>query len=202
MHDTFFKRLVALTLAGCLALGCFPSIAVSDELEYIQQVATMTDLTAEPTLPGHVLAVQQMVDALPAADAVTWKNLDTVYEQAQNTCDAYDALTQEEQAAITGAEKLVELFAAFEKLSAAAQTFATITTSDGIQCMKDYTVVSWKMGDESARMYVPIIAKFASNLAVFPAGDYTDTLTFTVSVTDSSSSAGSALNMEDNTDVD
>lgn len=33
MQNTFFKKLIALTLAGCFALSSFPSIAFSDETE-------------------------------------------------------------------------------------------------------------------------------------------------------------------------
>ncbi len=56
-----------------------------------------------------VRAVQASIDALPTADTVTAADYDTV----QAAYDAYEALTDEQQALIVGAAVFEELYAWF-----------------------------------------------------------------------------------------
>ena len=63
-----------------------------------------------------VQAVQDMIDALPDVDALSGMNedeLNAAYEAVQAAYDAYDALTAEEQAQLTGADCFEELFGWF-----------------------------------------------------------------------------------------
>ena len=63
-----------------------------------------------------VQAVQDMIDALPGVDALSGMNedeLNAAYEAVQAAYDAYDALTAEEQAQLTGADCFEELFGWF-----------------------------------------------------------------------------------------
>ena len=63
-----------------------------------------------------VQAVQDMIDALPDVDALSGMNedeLNAAYEAVQAAYDAYDALTAEKQAQITGADCFEELFGWF-----------------------------------------------------------------------------------------
>lgn len=77
------------------------------------EVETMPEPTAEPEIDSEtdgvdeaVAAVQVLIDALPAVDSVSAEDYDAV----QNAYDAYDALTAEQQALITGAEAFEALF--------------------------------------------------------------------------------------------
>mgnify|MGYP001080508994 CR=1 FL=1 len=63
-----------------------------------------------------VQAVQDMIDALPGVDAFSEMNedeLNAAYEAVQAAYDAYDVLTAEEQAQITGADCFEALFGWF-----------------------------------------------------------------------------------------
>ena len=63
-----------------------------------------------------VQAVQDMIDALPDVDALSGMNedeLNAAYEAVQAAYDAYDALTAEKQAQLTGADCFEELFGWF-----------------------------------------------------------------------------------------
>ena len=60
-----------------------------------------------------VATVQALIDALPAVDELRGMNdgaLDTAYMDTQAAYDAYEALTAEQQAQITGAERFEDLF--------------------------------------------------------------------------------------------
>ena len=71
------------------------------------------------------LSVQAMIDTLPSVEEVKSLSLDEqreVYDRLQRACDAYEALSGEEQGQIDGAEILEELFCWFNSQIAPAAT--------------------------------------------------------------------------------
>ncbi len=80
--------------------------------------ATEATEGSEPAVPSEVERVQALIDALPTLDTVTAEDYDAV----QDAYDAYEALTEEEQSAITGAEVFEELFGWFNEQIAMLET--------------------------------------------------------------------------------
>lgn len=82
------------------------------------------DETPERTEPANeidiaVADMQNQIDALPTAEALAAMSLEeqqAVYEQVQTAYDAYNVLTDEQKAQITGAEKLDSLFEVFNSM--------------------------------------------------------------------------------------
>lgn len=91
---------------------------------------TPTDVApTEPMLPEHVLYVQQLLDALPTAEALATMDAEAMsaaYDQTEAAYDAYLMLTAEEQALVTGADAFPALFAVF---GAQASTLEASTIS-------------------------------------------------------------------------
>ena len=110
---------MALTL--CLTL--LPTAALADELGPVDGTSTVetagADAEAEAKAKADAeaaAAVQAQIDALPDADELPAMDDDEVlaaYMAIQEAYDAYDALTAEQQAQITGAECFEALFGWF-----------------------------------------------------------------------------------------
>lgn len=102
------KHILPLLLALCLALSLLPAaaLAASDELTIADDSSPVALDAAAPTADEAVAAVQALVDALPDAESVT----DEDYDRVQAAYDAYEALTPEQQSAVTGAGSLRRAF--------------------------------------------------------------------------------------------
>lgn len=91
---------------------------------------TPTDvIPTEPMLPEHVLYVQQLLNALPTAEALATMDAEAMsvaYDQTEAAYDAYLMLTAEEQALVTGVDAFPALFAVF---GAQASTLEASTIS-------------------------------------------------------------------------
>lgn len=99
----------------------------ADEAEDAEPVAEPTataapateptpEVAAEPQVDEAVQTVQALITALPAVDELTDADeaeVNAAYEAAQNAYDAYEALTDEQKAQITGADVFEALFAWF-----------------------------------------------------------------------------------------
>lgn len=98
------------------------------------------DLTAckgaSPATPSNALAitpeqVQEMINALPTAEdlqTMTQEEQNKVYADLQAAYDAYEALTDEQKAEITGAEIFESLFTVFNGMINALDTTHDIST--------------------------------------------------------------------------
>lgn len=98
------KQTAALLLAAVLAAATVDGSAFT----------VLADSTE-----SAVLDVQDLIDALPAVEELESMGLDgrgAVYERVQAAYDAYTALTNEQQAQISGAEKFDALFAVFSSV--------------------------------------------------------------------------------------
>ena len=94
------KRVLSMFMALALCLTLLPTAALADELGPVDGTS----------------AVQAQIDALPAVGALRGMNdgaLDAAYMDTQAAYDAYEALTAEQQAQITGAECFEALFGWF-----------------------------------------------------------------------------------------
>lgn len=81
-------------------------------------------------------SIQEMLDSLPTADELrdmTFEEQQAVYDRLQTTYDAYIALTTEEQAKISGAEKFDELFAVFKEIADATATNVNYLDANGVE---------------------------------------------------------------------
>ena len=108
----------------------------------------------------QVKAVQEQVDALPTAEeveAMTAEEQQAVYEKLQATYAAYNALTEEQKAKITGAEKLDNLIAFFAGKTNALATINDVTYLDengSEQTVDNVTVVDSSMTEWQGGWYV------------------------------------------------
>ena len=114
------KRVLSMFMALALCLTLLPAPALADELGPVDGTSTVetagADAEAEAKAKAGaetVAAVQAQIDALPDADELPAMDDDEVlaaYMAIQEAYDAYDALTAEQQAQITGAECFEALF--------------------------------------------------------------------------------------------
>ena len=106
----------------------------------------------------QVKAVQELVDALPTVEeveAMTAEEQQAVYEKLQATHAAYQELTEEQKAKITGAEKLDNLFAFFAGKTNALINGVTYLDENGDEQTADnVTVVESSMTAWSDGWYV------------------------------------------------
>ena len=108
----------------------------------------------------QVKAVQEQVDTLPTAEEVesmTAEEQQAVYEKLQAAYAAYNALTEEQKAKITGAEKLDNLIAFFAGKTNALATINDVTYLDengSEQTADNVTVVDSSMTEWQGGWYV------------------------------------------------
>ena len=117
------KRVLSMFMALTLCLTLLPAPALADELGPVDGTSTVetagADAEAEAKAKADAeaaAAVQAQIDALPDADELPAMDDDEVlaaYMAIQEAYDAYDALTAEQQAQITGAECFEALFGWF-----------------------------------------------------------------------------------------
>lgn len=118
------KRIVSLLLSLALCLTLLPMAALAEEaqpeellpgeqLEQVQPVSEEPEENEEQSQQDEdVIAVQAMINALPDASA-----LDEMDAEAQESaclaaseaCEVYDALTKEQQSALTGTENMIAI---------------------------------------------------------------------------------------------
>lgn len=87
---------------------------------------------SEPTAAEQV---QAMIDALPTAEELSAMSLEeqqAVYEQLQAANDAYEALTDEQKAEVTGTEIFDELFEYLNSLTMTTGTTSNVQTDDSV----------------------------------------------------------------------
>ena len=114
------KRLLSAFMALALCLTLLPAPARADELGPVDGTSTVetagADTEAEAKAKAGaeaVAAVQAMIGELPSLGELKGMNdgaLDAAYMDTQAAYDAYEALTAEQQAQITGAERFEDLF--------------------------------------------------------------------------------------------
>ena len=99
--------------------------------------------------------VQSMIDALPAATVLQKMDMDRqreVYDQTQAAYDAYMALSEEEQAALTGAEEVfADLFGYFNALVSPAEA---VQEESGSGANMLSTVIATAIGILLARLII------------------------------------------------
>lgn len=114
------KRIGSLFLVLAMCLSLMPTAVLADE---IQDTAQGNDIPVskpeqEPVADKAVETVRSAIDALPAAD--DWDELaaveqQTVAEDASAAYEAYEALTEDQQAALSA--ELEKLKALFDKIN-------------------------------------------------------------------------------------
>ena len=118
------KRIVSLLLSLALCLTLLPTAAFAEEaqqeellpgeqLEQVQPVQKELEENEEQSQQDEdVIAVQALIDALPDASALGEMDaeaLESACLAASEAYEAYDALTEEQQSALTGAEKMIAI---------------------------------------------------------------------------------------------
>ena len=118
------KRIVSLLLSLALCLTLLPTAAFAEEaqqeellpgeqLEQVQPVPEEPEENEEQSQPDEdVIAVQAMIDALPDAaelDGMDDTALESACLAASEAYDAYDALTEGQQSALTGTENMIAI---------------------------------------------------------------------------------------------
>lgn len=106
----------------------------------------------------QVKAVQEQVDALPTAEeveAMTAEEQQAAYKKLQAAYAAYNALTEEQKAKITGAEKLDNLIAFFAgKTNALINSVTYLDENGSEQTADNVTVVDSSMTEWQSGWYV------------------------------------------------
>ena len=145
-----------MALALCLTL--LPTAALAEETEGTAQTPPAVEEAADPAngeakqesqsaeqeeqqedsaskQDGAVAAVQAMIDALPAVDELDGMDdeaLESACLAASDAYDAYDALTEDQQSALTGAEKMIAILEwANEQVALAANEDLSSHTHEG-----------------------------------------------------------------------
>ena len=118
------KRIVSLLLSLALCLTLLPTAAFAEkaqpeeplpkeQLEQVQPVQEEPEENEDQSQQDEdVIAVQEMINALP--DASELDGLDETAQEsaclaASEAYEAYDALTEEQQSAITGADNMLDI---------------------------------------------------------------------------------------------
>ncbi|WP_367269150.1 hypothetical protein, partial [uncultured Oscillibacter sp.] len=117
------KRVLSLFMALMLCLTLLPTAALADELGPVDGTSTVetagADAEAEAKAKAGaeaVAAVQAMIGELPSLGELKGMDSDTLneaYMAVQSAYDAYEALSEEQQAQVTGADRFEELFGWF-----------------------------------------------------------------------------------------
>ena len=117
------KRVLSMFMALALCLTLLPTAALADELGPVDGTSTVetagTDAEAEAKAKAGaeaVAAVQAMISELPSLGELKGMDSDTLneaYMAVQSAYDAYEALSEEQQAQVTGADRFEELFGWF-----------------------------------------------------------------------------------------
>ena len=118
------KRIVSLLLSLALCLTLLPTAAFAEEaqqeellpgeqLEQVQPVQEEPEENEEQSQQDEdVIAVQALIDALPDASALGEMDaevLESACLAASEAYEAYDALTEEQQSALTGTENMIAI---------------------------------------------------------------------------------------------
>ena len=117
------KRVLSLFMALMLCLTLLPTAALADELGSADGTSAVetagADAEAEAKAKAGaeaVAAVQAMIGELPSLGELKGMDSDTLneaYMAVQSAYDAYEALSEEQQAQVTGADRFEELFGWF-----------------------------------------------------------------------------------------
>ena len=132
-----------MALALCLTL--LPTAALAEELGPVDGTSTVetagADAEAEAKAKAGaeaVAAVQAMIGELPSLGELKGMDSDTlneVYMAVQSAYDAYEALSEEQQAQVTGADRFEELFGWFNSqvapLEDSGNIYPDVVESDG-----------------------------------------------------------------------
>ena len=148
------KRVLSMFMVLVLCLTLLPTAALAEGTEGTAQTPPAVEKAADPAngeeqqenQPAEqeeqqedsaakqaVATVQALIDALPAVDELDGMDdgaLDAAYMDTQAAYDAYEALTAEQQAQITGAERFEDLFNWFNGQIALLDGDVTICPDD------------------------------------------------------------------------
>lgn len=139
------KRLLSMFMALALCLTLLPTAALAEELGPVDGTSTVetagADAKAEAKAKAGaevVAAVQAMIGELPSLGELKGMDSDTlneVYMAVQSAYDAYEALSEEQQAQVTGADRFEELFGWFNSqvapLEDSGNIYPDVVESDG-----------------------------------------------------------------------
>lgn len=159
------KRILSCLMALALCLTLLPTAALAEGTEQTEQ---MPPTVGEPADPANgrpeqeqenqqedsavkqdeaVATVQELIDALPSTDKLTTMTKDeqnAVYADLQAAYEAYQALTEDEQALLTGTEVFESLFHFFNgmvNLLATANGVSYLDENGDEQTADNVTVV-------------------------------------------------------------
>ena len=117
------KRVLSMFMALTLCLTLLPAPALADELGPVDGTSTVetagADAEAEAKAKADAeaaAAVQAMIGELPSLGELKGMDSDTLneaYMAVQSAYDAYETLSEEQQAQVTGADRFEELFGWF-----------------------------------------------------------------------------------------
>ena len=139
------KRLLSAFMALALCLTLLPTAALADELGPVDGTSTVetagADAEAEAKAKAGaeaVAAVQAMIGELPSLGELKGMDSDTLneaYMAVQSAYDAYEALSEEQQAQVTGADRFEELFGWFNSqvavLEDSGNIYPDVVDADG-----------------------------------------------------------------------
>ena len=141
------KRIASLFLVLALCLSLLPTAALAEETQDTtpENDIPVSEPVQEPEVDEAVEAVRSAIDALPAAKDwadLTAEEQETAAEDASMAYEAYEDLTEGQQAALS--DELEKLIALFDKINGAVEPLEL--TGDGTE-LTPYIVSSadeWK----------------------------------------------------------
>ena len=139
------KRVLSMFMALALCLTLLPTAALADELGPVDGTSTVetagADAEAEAKAKAGaeaVAAVQAMIGELPSLGELKGMDSDTLneaYMAVQSAYDAYEALSEEQQAQVTGADRFEGLFGWFNSqvavLEDSGNIYPDVVDADG-----------------------------------------------------------------------
>ena len=139
------KRVLSMFMALALCLTLLPTAALADELGPVDGMSTVETAGADAEAGAKakagaeaVAAVQAMISELPSLGELKGMDSDTLneaYMAVQSAYDAYEALSEEQQAQVTGADRFEELFGWFNSqvapLEDSGNIYPDVVESDG-----------------------------------------------------------------------
>lgn len=139
------KRVLSMFMALALCLTLLPAPAWADELGPVDGTSTVETAGADAEAKAKakagaeaVATVQAMIGELPSLGELKGMDSDTlneVYMAVQSAYDAYEALSEEQQAQVTGADRFEELFGWFNSqvapLEDSGNIYPDVVESDG-----------------------------------------------------------------------
>ena len=139
------KRLLSMFMALALCLTLLPTAALAEELGPVDGTSTVetagADAEAEAKAKAGaeaVAAVQAMIGKLPSLGELKGMDSDTLneaYMAVQSAYDAYEALSEEQQAQVTGADRFEGLFGWFNSqvavLEDSGNIYPDVVDADG-----------------------------------------------------------------------